>query len=381
MNSKKRAVITKYNNKYLLTYIVNDRAVEFSAFDDCDFNELSDVYVGEVVEVKSNISSCFVQYRNKKKGFLKRADLKPGTMLPVSVKKHSTDDKQDVLTDSISLPGIYAVVHSKKGAISVSSKINNKSKLLDEIECCDTDYALTIRTNAKNVAPEIVKNEIKLLAEKMDYIVKQGNNRTKGSILYKAPDEIIQTVMSFDFSELDEIITDDLHIYEKFCSFKNEYIEKSISIPVEITFYEDKIISLEALLSIKTKLDEALSKKVWLKSGGYLYIEKTEALTVVDVNTGTTTIKGDKEKVIKETNLDAANEIARQMRLRNLSGIIVVDFLKEKNDENIKELTNLMSELLKRDNHHARCYGMTRLGLMEISRERKRGTLSEQLRK
>lgn len=380
MNNKKRAVITKYNNKYLFSYLIDDKAVEISAFEDTDYNELTDVYVGEVLEVKENINACFVQYRNKKKGFLKRSDLKPGTMLPVSVKKHSTKDKQDALTDDISIPGIYAIVHSHKGKITVSGKIENREQLFEDIKDLQTEYAVTIRTNAVNATRESIINEIKYLSEKIDYIVNQGNNRTKGSILYKAPDEIVQTVLSINFKELDEIITDDSTIYEKFKLAVESYKNIGIDIPVQLTLYEDEAISLETILSLKTKLDEALAKKVWLKSGGYLYIEKTEALTVIDVNTGTTTIKGNKEKVIKETNMDAAKEIVRQLRLRNISGIIVVDFLKETDKKNNDELVDFVSELLKSDNKKSKCYGITKLGLMEISRERRRGTLSEQLK-
>lgn len=380
MNNKKRAVITKYNNKYLLSYLIDDKAIEMSAFENTDYNELADVYVGEVLEVKKNINACFVQYRNKKNGFLKRSDLKPGTMLPISVKKHSTKDKQDVLTDNISIPGVYVIVHSKKGRITFSGKIENKEKLLEDIIDIQTEYSVTIRTNAENTTKESIINEINYLSEVMNYIVNQGNNRTKGSVLYKAPDEIVQTALSLNFKDLDEIITDEVFIYEKFKSVIDLYKNIGIDIPVQLTFYEDENISLETLLSLKTKLDEALAKKVWLKSGGYLYIEKTEALTAIDVNTGTTTIKGNKEKVIKETNLDAAKEIVRQLRLRNLSGIIVVDFLKETDKENNDELVDFVCELLKTDNKKSKCYGLTKLGLMEITRERRRGTLLEQLK-
>lgn len=380
MNNKKRAVITKYNNKYLLSYLIDDKAIEMSAFENTDYNELADVYVGEVLEVKKNINACFVQYRNKKNGFLKRSDLKPGTMLPISVKKHSTKDKQDVLTDNISIPGVYVIVHSKKGRITFSGKIENKEKLLEDIIDIQTEYSVTIRTNAENTTKESIINEINYLSEVMNYIVNQGNNRTKGSVLYKAPDEIVQTALSLNFKDLDEIITDEVFIYEKFKSVIDLYKNIGIDIPVQLTFYEDENISLETLLSLKTKFDEALAKKVWLKSGGYLYIEKTEALTAIDVNTGTTTIKGNKEKVIKETNLDAAKEIVRQLRLRNLSGIIVVDFLKETDKENNDELVDFVCELLKTDNKKSKCYGLTKLGLMEITRERRRGTLLEQLK-
>ena len=146
----------------------------------------------------------------------------------------------------------------------------------------------------------------------------------------------------------------------------------------KLRFYEDTGLSLKALYRLEKGLNDALAARVWLKSGAYLVIEPTEALTVIDVNTGKYTGGRDKQETIRKINLEAAREIAGQLRLRNLSGIILVDFVDLDKKEAQEELLLYMRELLKRDSMKAAAVDMTALGLMEITRKKQKKTLAEQ---
>lgn len=353
MNNNYKAVITEYGDKLLVFYLADNRAIEIQVFDNSDEYSVGDIYVGEVFNKKENIDSTFINITKGKTGYLKGTGHKNGSLLPVMVKKKTTADKQDIVTDKLSIPGIYNVVFETK----------------------------TIRrTNADFVSEESVLNEKKYLQGIYDDIVSINNTRAKGTVLYKADNEVIKSVLSFRFNKLNEIVTDIEDVYSRFVSFYDLYKKNNIEILPKLKYYDDKQVSLTALYSLKTKLSEALSEKVYLRSGAYLYIEKTEALTVIDVNSGSTAFKGSKKETFHKVNLEAANEIARQLRLRNLSGIIIVDFINTNDEELDAELVNYVNEVLKDDNRKAKCHGMTNLSLCEITRNRVNAPIAELLK-
>ncbi|MGN1146841.1 MAG: ribonuclease E/G, partial [Lachnospiraceae bacterium] len=176
--------------------------------------------------------------------------------------------------------------------------------------------------------------------------------------------------------DFDEIITDCADIYEELKNYAEE--EKRLSglkLPT-VRFYQDAY-PLEKLYSVKTLLEGALNSRVWLKSGGYLVIEPTEALTVIDVNTGKYEAGKHSEDTFYAINMEAAEEIALQLRLRNLSGIIIVDFINMASEEKQKELLHRLTTLVKADSVKTSVVDMTPLGLVEITRKRINRPLSE----
>lgn len=146
----------------------------------------------------------------------------------------------------------------------------------------------------------------------------------------------------------------------------------------KLRFYEDRSYPLKAAWRLEKGMDEALSTKVWMKSGAYLIIEPTEALTVIDVNTGKCVTGKNKQETIRKINLEAAKETARQLRLRNLSGIIIVDFVDMEDPKDEQRLLETMREQLKYDPMKAAAVDITSLGLMEVTRKKQRKTLKEQ---
>ena len=168
-----------------------------------------------------------------------------------------------------------------------------------------------------------------------------------------------------------EIVTDDPEIYDE--------LKNAASAELPIRLYNDSY-PLSALYNLETALDRALGKIVWLKSGGYLVIEPTEAMTVIDVNTGKNTDKKTPEDVYLKTNLEAASEIAFQLRLRNLSGIIIVDFIDMKEEEHNKELLQMFRQYLNQDPVKTTLVDMTALGLVEVTRKKIKQPLYEQMK-
>ena len=191
----------------------------------------------------------------------------------------------------------------------------------------------------------------------------------------KSRPSYLTSILGTRSENLKEILTDDLELYEQIREFLTEEMPKDVE---KLRLYEDCHFPLKALYRLEKGLSDALSARVWLKSGAYLVIEPTEALTVIDVNTGKYTGGKDKQAAVLKINREAAKEIARQLRLRNLSGIILVDFIDMDQAEEKEELLALMRELLKKDPMKAAAVDLTELGLMELTRKKQKKTLMEQ---
>lgn len=179
-----------------------------------------------------------------------------------------------------------------------------------------------------------------------------------------------------DPSEYSEILTDDPQIYRQLSEGDHPLLKQK-----SIRFYDDPAISLRLLYSLERGMEEALDTRVWLKCGGYLVIEPTEAMTVIDVNSGKNEAKKAGEDTYYQVNLEAAEEVARQLRLRNLSGIIIVDFINMAEKERQKELLETLKNLTTGDRQHPRIVDMTPLGLVEITRKKSHPTLAEQFKR
>ena len=170
-------------------------------------------------------------------------------------------------------------------------------------------------------------------------------------------------------------MTDEPEIYERIVNYRME--NPGFCLP-NVRLYQDDRLQLYKLYSVRTRLREALSKKVWMKSGGYLIIEPTEALTVIDVNSGKMIAGKDMEKTYLNINLEAAKEIARQLSLRNISGIIIVDFISMRPEEHNQKLMSVFGNLLKKDPVRTKLIDITPLGLVEITRMKTSKPLWEQ---
>lgn len=370
--------------------------VNFSDYIGNDESAKSDstgnIYVGKVKDVVKNINAAFVEYKKGCIGYLSLEENKhiiflnkkntdkvcEGDDIIVQISKAAVKTKFPVLTSNISLTGRNVVVNIGKSGIGFSGKIKNtvfKSHIHDELDDIldnsNEKFGIVIRTNAENAKDDDIKNELNELLSEWENIKEIAMMRKCYTLLKSEEAPYIKMIKNLYVNETDEIITDNEEIYQKLMdNFNGKY---------NIRLYDDTLLPLYKLYSIEKVIEEICSKKVWLKSGAYLVIEPTEAMTVIDVNTGKCT-KGKKlSETIVNVNVEAAKEIAYQMRLRNMSGIVMVDFINMENKEFQDKLLEYLTKLVHKDRIKTNVVDITKLNIVEITRKKVERPVYEQI--
>lgn len=413
-HEKGKILILKLYNKLFSILICNNQilavqAQNYEGGNAGDALSIGNIYVGRVKNISENIGAAFVEIRKGKIAFLplneaktaivinRKPDgtIKAGDELIVQLVKEPVKSKLAGISAGLSLSGSYAVVkyryenteydkakESEKfelpGSVEVSSKLGKKYhniyKNLEPLKEIAKRFDIIVRTNAADVQDvSVVIGEAQNLALQMDHVLNIGNKRTCFSCLYQSENEYLKFIKNCYQYEYDEIITDEKEIYETLLA--NNRFDSSV-----VRYYEDDILPLYKLYSIEARIKELLNKNVYLKSGAYIVIEQTEALTAIDVNTGKYEAKRNKEETYLKINLEAAKAIAIALRARNLAGIILVDFINMKKKENTEQLTEYMKSLLKKDSVPAQVVDITGLGLMEITRKKMNKSFAEQMK-
>ncbi|MCR5420988.1 MAG: ribonuclease E/G [Lachnospiraceae bacterium] len=382
MNEKK-IILTRYENAVLFMSTDGNRSIEYQVFREDD-DTVGNIYVCEIRDRVKSINASFVNYGEGRTGFINSIKYKQGELVPLQLKKAGTKDKAPVFSDEISIKGMYVVMTNANKDFSVSKKLSgerrNSLKRIYGSFLSDLEYGITLRTNSSGAGLSSVLSEADSMAGIMDDILYKAETRTVGTVLYKAENEWVKYCLNAASPTLDKIITDDKDIYEILNKDVIKFI-KPINPNITIGLYKDKLVSLNNLYSINSGLEEALEKKVWLKSGGYIYIEQTETLNTIDVNSGKNVANKDKETTVFETNMEATEEICRQIRLRNLSGIIIIDYINMENEAHLKAVVDKLKELAEQDSVNTVFHDVTALSLVEVTRQRIREPLKEQLRK
>lgn len=394
----KRVVITKQNIKegeYLVTALLEDnRMLEVSCDDVATDVLLGNIYIGKIKRILEKIGAVFVEISPGQMSYLPLKEVKdpmmakqcrPGKLteedeIVVQVVREAIKTKEPTVSTNISFKGNAIVLTTEDKLLGVSKKLDAEQRchfrgLLEDKK--DERFGLIVRTNARNYSDEQLLAEFHTIYERFCYLEKQHKHRTCFSCLYHAPSSYVSSVRDHLSMKLEKIVTDDLKIYEELClEFQNE---ASIT-NEQIIYYQDPLLSLSALYGLKSKLEGALRERVWLRSGAYLVISPTEALTVIDVNSGRC-IKGKQKDFYLKINLEAAEEIACQLRLRNISGICVVDFINLDTKEERAELARALKSHLAKDIVPAVFVDFTKLGLAEITRKKVKKPLWEQVKK
>lgn len=385
----KKALVTRYKNKILYMLLEDNKEVEVDVYDNDEELIYNNIYVARVKDVVPNINSafleiapgkvCYFSLDEKNVLFLNRKNTTKvceGDLILVQVVKDAVKTKAAVVSCEINLSGKYVVLTVGKGGfIGVSHKIADKERVTHIKQLVSSyvteEYGLVVRTDAEYAADEDILAEINSLTQEYKNILKIAGTRTAFTLIKKNESPLRLNLNNAHLEDGDEIVTDDVEIY-------NEILAENSN--AEVRLYEDKEISLMRAYSIETRIDKILSKNVWLKNGGYLVIEPTEALTVIDVNTGKFDGKEkDREETFLKINLEASKEIARQLRLRNISGIILVDFINMKNSDNRKILISDLEKQLYKDRIPTRFVDFTKLGLAEVTRQKKKKPVYELL--
>ena len=231
-----------------------------------------------------------------------------------------------------------------------------------------------MRTNAKDIEKSILKQEIERLIEEYHNLVRAAHTRVCFSCLKQAPKQYLTELKNINQEGLSEFIVEDLEIYEEMKNFLEEYQKEDLD---KLRLYNDKLLPLHKLYSIEKHIENALKERAWMKSGAYLVIQVTEALTVIDVNTGKYISKKKDEKEYLKINIEAAKEAAKQIRLRNLSGIIIIDFINLSQKEHMDELVEVLQRELRNDPISTSYVDITKLQLVEVTRKKVRKPFHE----
>ena len=372
-------VITEYKNR-ICTILFQDNVMQ-EIHVEADESILSAIFMAKVKNISKNINAAFVELFDGQMAFLPLEDVKDcsflhsidgrlreGDEIPVQVIKEAVKTKDPVVTTKLSVNGAYAVVSldKKKSGFRFSRKLSadKKHELIDALSDIElpADYAYVVRTGAGELTDfSVLFKELHYLISQMDEILLRAKTRTCFSCIYQGVPSYIDFLHHISNIDYEEIVTDIPNVYEALqVHYKGN---KSIRL------YQDTF-PLKKLYSIETKMEELFSEKIYLKSGGTIFIEYTEAMTVIDVNTGKCIAKKDKDTLNYQINLEAADMIARQLRLRNISGIIIVDFINMESEEYKAKLTQELKKLLKKDSVSCNYVDITGLGLVEITRKK-----------
>ena len=391
-------LITKKDGAVLSVRVEDGKVAQIQAQPEDAGSLLGDIYVGKVRNIVKNINAAFVEYEQGKMGYLSLdAKVCPihtdgvvsdgtrvliGDEIIVQIEREAVKTKPPTLSGTLNFPGKYVVLIYGERTVSISSKIKDAERkqqlrgfLRNNI---DGDYGFVARTNCKDASDEKILQEIAFLKQQLENIKKFGVHRAKFNCLYHAPDAYLCDIRDSYDSLLESIITDDDEIFNRIMEFAKIYQPEDIK---KIKRWDNADGKLDAVYDVTKTLEHALMPKVWLKNGGYLVIQPTEALVSIDVNTGKAiSKKKDVQKTFLKVNLEAATQIAKQLRLRNLSGMILIDFIDMKDADYNKQLMDRLRTEFAKDPVKTILVDMTKLGLVEVTRKKVRKSLYEQIK-
>lgn len=403
-------VIKKTEDKTYTYYFEDDMLIDIK-IESTEKSILQNIYVAKVKDVVKNIQSAFVEIQPEQRCYLSlpdciapiqcnyqnrngKAAIIAGDEILVQVIKDAVKTKSPTVTTKLTISGKYIAISYPNHRIGYSTKLTGTEKTIlkkciasMEKDLFHSSYGYVFRTNVKElidsqgktIASEqvtLLRNEIAAITSQFHTLIQNGKNRSIYSILYESLPGYLLRMKSISSHHTLKVVTDDETVYHKITSyFKTQDPDRL----TDIRLYQDASVSMERLYRLPMQLSEATARKVWLKSGGYLILEPTEALTVIDVNSGK--FSGNKNSSVTsfQVNLEAAQEIARQIRLRNISGIIIIDFINMKDSKQNEQLLQQLKKCVNADPVKTSVIDMTPLGLVEITRKKIEPPLWEQI--
>ncbi len=351
------------------------------------------IYKGRVNNIEPSLQACFVDYGAEYNGFLQideihpeyyreeaqrkkggakiQEAISPGQELLVQVVKEASGQKRPTLTTYLSLAGRYVVLMPGRASGGVSRKIQDETErarirqFLDSAKLPE-DIAAIVRTAAEGQTKRELTKDLRNVSRLWDEIKKRGQEAPTPSLIYKEQDLVIRFLRDYFSTDIKEIVVDNKDIFRR----AQEFIHIISPRQRRVVRFFKGAIPIFAHYGLEKQIDSIFENKVPLKSGGYVVIDPTEALISIDVNSGKSTKDTDLEKTAYRTNMEAASEIALQMRLRDLAGLIVIDFIDMRDRKHQKELLKELKENLKLDRARIEMTGLSKFGLVELSRQR-----------
>lgn len=354
---------------------------------------LGNIYIGKVKNIQKNIQAAFIEIENGIMCYYSMAEkaspcfvnvkknnvLKIGDEMIVQVSKEGIKSKLPYVSSNLNFTGRYLVLTSERKELGFSGKLKKEEKkqireiLKDKIP---ENVGIIVRTNCRDAQEEEILHELEELMKRYEAVLQKGKSRVCFSVLEKSMPEYVQILQNLYSQDLEEIVTDKQELYECAVQYLKGYKQQEKI----VRYYEDKLLPLYKLYNLQKAFEQAQNERVWLKSGGFLVIQQTEAFVCIDVNTGKCTSKKDMQETFRKINLEAAKEIAWQLRLRNLSGIILIDFINMERDEDKEELMQTLQRYLWQDSIKGTVVDMTELNIVEVTRKKVRKSLAEELK-
>ena len=379
-------IINKEENKETVCLVENGNLIEkYQNDENTKKNRLEgNIYAGKVSDIVPGMQSAFIDYGDTRKGLLHLKDalpqvdvknnnvidkkitdvLKPNQKVLIQIKKDSNDKKGAKVSTHISIPSKYVVFMPNTDIITISQKIDDEERVNELLKLAkdslNKNDGIIIRTSAETANNDEIKKDIQRCINKWNKIKENYEKTSEIKIVYYA--ENVQSKILLDL-KVDKVITNDKAEFEELK--KIIQIEEIKNVKLELS-PKSNLLDMYDLNSQISKCD---NRKVWLNCGGFITIDKTEALTAIDVNTGKYTGKSDLENTVFKVNKEATIEIAKQLRLHDIGGIIIIDYIDMHNEENSEKIENLLKEELKKDRAKTQVEGFTKLNLMEMTRK------------
>ncbi|MCX6112408.1 MAG: Rne/Rng family ribonuclease [Proteobacteria bacterium] len=390
-------IINDRNYETRVALLENDDLVEIYVERTTDNIFVGNIYRGVVIKVLPGMQSAFIDIGMEKAAFLYVDDihrnneevefeknpetnisslLKEGQHILVQVAKEPIGTKGPRVTTNITLPGRYLVLAPITPSNGISRKIESheeRDRLKKIIEgfTSGKDFGLIARTASEGVSEKLLRKDCEFLLKLWSEIKRKNKKQTGKGLIHTEIEVSLRVIRDILSDHIDKIITDNEDTAKSLTKYLTQYDPKAKNL---LSVYEDAEPIFE-YYGIEHEIARALEKRVWLKSGGYIIIDQAEASVIIDVNTGRYVGTRNLEETIVNTNLEAAKEIAYQLRLRNLGGIIIIDFIDMEKADHKEKVLLALKDALKKDKAKTNIIGMSELGLVEMTRKRTRDSI------
>ena len=384
-------IINKQQENQIISLVENGKLIEV-------YNENEEskkarnegnIYIGVVKDVVPGMQAAFIDIGTEKNSFIHVKDVVPqvdekteekdenlkikdvvktNQKLLVQVQKDSNDKKGARTTTHIKLTGKYIILMPNTNIITISQKITEpkeKDRLLDIVKKnLPENMGAIVRTAAEKKKSDEINEDLKRLKDKWNKILEQFNkSKGKPELLYESSTILEKMLLDLTKNKIEKIVVNDKNEYEEIRKKLESLQENNIKLEL------DKNNNLFQRYDIEKQIEKSKKRKIWLNCGGFITIDLTEALVAIDVNSGKFTGKSTLEDTVYKVNYEATIEIAKQLRLRDIGGIIIIDYIDMKKQENKDKIEKLLKEVLKNDRAKTQVEGFTKLNLMEMTRK------------
>ena len=380
-------IVNKNKEEKIIAIIENGKLVEIY-----EENEQSqkarnegNIYLGIVKDIVPGMQAAFVDIGTEKNSFIHVKDIVPqvdekvekridtkikevakvGQKILIQIQKDSNDKKGARTSTHIKLTGKYVVLMPNTNIVTISQKIENeaeKERLLKAVKAVlPEDTGTIVRTAALKKPEKELTADLEQLLKKWKKIKEKFDKASnKSQLLYKSPSILEKLVLDLPENRIEKIVVNDQKEYENI-----EEMLKEIGESIKVEIYQDLLEKYE----LEKQIEKSKQRKIWLNCGGFITIDQTEALVAIDVNSGKFTGKSTLEETVYKVNYEATIEIAKQLRLRDIGGIIIIDYIDMQKEENKEKIEKLLKESLKQDRAKTQVEGFTKLNLMELTRK------------